>query len=69
MFSAKIEQLAKDVRSSAGIKDAVPVNLEALCEFEEIELMPLLNHTKFHGKIEFIREVSTFAIYHPDPST
>jgi hypothetical protein len=69
MFDAKLEQLAEEVRASAGLRDKIPVDLEALCEFEEIALIPLLNHAGFHGKIEFLAEANKFAIYHPDPAT
>jgi IrrE N-terminal-like domain len=68
MFDSKIEELAKCVRKSGGA-NALPVDLVALCKAEEIELVPLENHTHFNGKIEFLPDVSTFVIYYPDPST
>jgi len=68
MFEPKLEALAKEVRESAGVR-GLPVDLFKLCQEEEIELVPLSNHTNFNGKIEFLRDVRAFAIYHPDFNT
>jgi hypothetical protein len=68
MFDSKIEQLAKDVRASGGAK-GLPIDLFALCRAEEIELVPLDHHSNFNGKIEFLPDIRTFVIYHPDFAT
>jgi hypothetical protein len=68
MFDSKIEELAKNVRASGG-SITLPVDLYALCKAEEIELVPLSNHSQFNGKIEFLPDCGTFVIYYPDPAT
>jgi hypothetical protein len=68
MFDPKIERLAKEVRESGDAKK-LPVDLFALCRGEEIELISLDNHSDFNGKIEFLPDVGSFVIYHPNFDT
>ena len=67
MINRDIEKLADDVRASYG-QTFAPVNLNTIAEGESILLVPIEKCEGFHGRIEFLREAASFAIYHPDPN-
>lgn len=67
MINRIIENLANDVRI-AYAQTAAPVDLFEIAERESIALVPIENCVGFHGRIEFLRESASFAIYYPDPA-
>lgn len=66
MINRAIEKLADEVRTAYG-QTVAPVNLDAIAAGESISLVPIQKCEGFHGRIEFLRESATFAIYYPDP--
>ena len=64
MNDCDIERLADDVVSAYG-QNTPPVNLINIAEEEGIALAEGEYGEDFHGRIEYLREVETFAIYHP----
>ena len=67
MFDSNIEALANRVRDLASSNP--PVDLDAIAKYDGIILVPVANHENFNGKIEFLADVNTFIIFHPDPAT
>lgn len=66
MINHSIEKLADEVRASYR-QTVAPVNLNVIAEGECISLVPIEQCRDFHGRIEFLRDVAGFVIYHPDP--
>jgi Zn-dependent peptidase ImmA (M78 family) len=66
MINRAIEKIADDVRTAYG-QTTAPVDLKKIAEEENIALIAIVKCEGFHGRIEFLRETASFAIYHPDP--
>ena len=67
MKDHEVELLADEVLDT--YREKAPIDLARIAAEEGIELVEGDFGDDFHGRLEFLREVSTFAIYHPRLST
>lgn len=64
MIDFQVEVLADEVVAAFGLA-TVPVDIERIAREENIELAEADFGEDFYGRIEYLAEVETFAIYHP----
>jgi hypothetical protein len=60
-------EILADQVLAAFCQEDPPVNLKLVAAAESIELVEGDFDQDFHGRIEYLAEVETFAIYHPSP--